>query len=417
MNQEDFENIRGEFYMFWNCSKAVGKPCLVGLLTGNAAVAATNEPDDIIVEKARAAASRLASKAYRGSVKIVESVVTRWQIDQFSRGSYSYVGLEATGADFDVLARPIGHSLFFAGEATCRTHPGTVHGAYISGLRAASETLTSLIGEIEIPYPLIPSKDGSGSRSHYATAASSQVGSSMVTPIPPISKNLSPLGPQYGIRSGGDHNHHSSSLRSSTVPDLPHSDVPHDEYYDDSSDSGAPSKHVDHSKLDLVESALMKLREERISHDNERMRHDLVMELGERPVKPERLGANPFLIFQKDFWEKCRQETDLAKQKASGDANAKAARNEVRAALGKMWREFPEEKKIPYLEATKNIKDENNKKSDEFRKKLRQYDSEAEDFRRRWKEENATEPSSEERRLERILDDANYHNRTKKRKR
>jgi lysine-specific histone demethylase 1 len=56
------------------------------------------------------------------------------------------------------MAKPVGN-LFFAGEHTCGTHPATVHGAYISGLRVASEVLESMIGPIAVPSPLIPPKD------------------------------------------------------------------------------------------------------------------------------------------------------------------------------------------------------------------------------------------------------------------
>jgi monoamine oxidase len=64
-----------------------------------------------------------------------------WQEDPFARGAYSYVlvgGSEARAA----LARPIGTTLFFAGEATdAGGEAGTVTGALQSGLRAAREAL------------------------------------------------------------------------------------------------------------------------------------------------------------------------------------------------------------------------------------------------------------------------------------
>jgi len=71
-----------------------------------------------------------------------------------------------------------------------------------------------------------------------------------------------------------------------------------------------------------------------------------------------------------------------------------------------MWREFPDDKKEPYLEKTKHIKEENEKRSEAFRRKLRQYEADVDDFRKRWKEENATGPSDEEIRLTRILQEA-----------
>lgn len=66
--------------------------------------------------------------------------VTRWGQDSFSLGAYSVVHPGATARQFDALAERV-DSLFFAGEATIREHQGTVHGAYISGIRAAREVL------------------------------------------------------------------------------------------------------------------------------------------------------------------------------------------------------------------------------------------------------------------------------------
>ena len=49
------------------------------------------------------------------------------------------------GADAvqEALAKPVDATLFFAGEATCQGHFGTVHGALMSGQRAAREVLNS----------------------------------------------------------------------------------------------------------------------------------------------------------------------------------------------------------------------------------------------------------------------------------
>jgi monoamine oxidase len=64
-----------------------------------------------------------------------------WQNDPFSRGAYSYGGVDADGAQ-QALASPVENTLFFAGEATDITgHNGTVHGAIASGHRAAKEIL------------------------------------------------------------------------------------------------------------------------------------------------------------------------------------------------------------------------------------------------------------------------------------
>jgi monoamine oxidase len=62
-----------------------------------------------------------------------------WATDPFTRGAYSYAvaGFESGP---EQLARPVAHTLFFAGEATAEAL-GTVHGALASGVRAATEIL------------------------------------------------------------------------------------------------------------------------------------------------------------------------------------------------------------------------------------------------------------------------------------
>ncbi|MSO79756.1 MAG: FAD-dependent oxidoreductase [Acidimicrobiia bacterium] len=74
-------------------------------------------------------------------------VFTRWATDPFSLGSYSFIGVGASNADRESLAEPLGdgapHPLLFAGEATSAKYAVTVHGAYLSGQRAAQEVRDS----------------------------------------------------------------------------------------------------------------------------------------------------------------------------------------------------------------------------------------------------------------------------------
>ncbi|MBJ7458664.1 MAG: FAD-dependent oxidoreductase [Thermoleophilaceae bacterium] len=64
---------------------------------------------------------------------------TRWAADPWSSGSYSFLPVGATPADRRALAVPVGGRVFFAGEATARQNPATVHGAVASGRRAADQ--------------------------------------------------------------------------------------------------------------------------------------------------------------------------------------------------------------------------------------------------------------------------------------
>lgn len=49
----------------------------------------------------------------------LQAVLTRWASDPMTYGSYSSVGVGSTGpADYEVMSRPLGSRVFFAGEAT-----------------------------------------------------------------------------------------------------------------------------------------------------------------------------------------------------------------------------------------------------------------------------------------------------------
>jgi hypothetical protein len=155
LRPEDYTTKRGRFYLFWNCLKTSGKPVLVALMAGDAAHYAEASSDDQIV---REVTDRLDAMFAPNPVPLPsEAIVTRWRRDPFARGSYSYVGPKTQAGDYDVMARSHG-PLHFAGEATCGTHPATVHGAYLSGLRAAAEVAEAIIGPIRMPHPLVEKK-------------------------------------------------------------------------------------------------------------------------------------------------------------------------------------------------------------------------------------------------------------------
>lgn len=66
---------------------------------------------------------------------------TRWRMDPYARGAYSYLAKGSKPEDRKTLAAPAHGSLFFAGEATSSDFPATVHGAFLSGRRASDEII------------------------------------------------------------------------------------------------------------------------------------------------------------------------------------------------------------------------------------------------------------------------------------
>jgi monoamine oxidase len=67
-----------------------------------------------------------------------KGAATAWASDPFARGAYSHCVPGRYGARA-VLTRPVGGRLVFAGEHTEQSAYGTLHGAHLSGLRAAAD--------------------------------------------------------------------------------------------------------------------------------------------------------------------------------------------------------------------------------------------------------------------------------------
>ena len=66
-----------------------------------------------------------------------------WGNDPYSLGAYAYSPVGGSEEDFDVMAEPVGGRLLFAGDAAESEAPGTLRGAYLSGLREAQRIIDS----------------------------------------------------------------------------------------------------------------------------------------------------------------------------------------------------------------------------------------------------------------------------------
>ncbi|KAJ4785713.1 hypothetical protein LUZ62_036959 [Rhynchospora pubera] len=136
VNQE--RRKRGEFFLFYGYHTVAGGAVLIALVAGEAA-----QEFEMVdpVDSLNSVLLVLRGIYSRRGVMVpdpIQSVCTRWGGDPFSYGSYSHVRVGSTGADYDILSESLFDRLFFAGEATCRQYPATMHGAFMSGLREAS---------------------------------------------------------------------------------------------------------------------------------------------------------------------------------------------------------------------------------------------------------------------------------------
>lgn len=125
---------------FYTLDQALGAPILFGFTAGSQAKR-FEKLNDAAITKYTMTRFR---KIFGRSIPDPEAIIqTQWNTDPYTYGSYSYMSVNSKTAYYDTMAAPIDDRVFFAGEATHRTYPGTVHGAYLSGLREATRVIQS----------------------------------------------------------------------------------------------------------------------------------------------------------------------------------------------------------------------------------------------------------------------------------
>jgi len=128
----------GEWSQWLNLARLTGKPILLGFNAGHYGGLIEAMSDQEIVNGAMKRLKLLFGDQIPAPV---DYQITRWSSDPFSFGGYSFNRIGSTPAMRDQLAAPVDGKLFFAGEATHRQLFATVHGALLSGMRAANEAL------------------------------------------------------------------------------------------------------------------------------------------------------------------------------------------------------------------------------------------------------------------------------------
>jgi monoamine oxidase len=114
--------------------------CLVGLAVGNAGLLLEALTDAEIMGRTTSQLRTMFGSATPAPRKIN---ISRWTLDPLSGGSYSFAGVGSSPEDFGTLGSTISGKLYFAGEHTSTSYRGTVHGAYLEGMRAAEAILGS----------------------------------------------------------------------------------------------------------------------------------------------------------------------------------------------------------------------------------------------------------------------------------
>jgi lysine-specific histone demethylase 1 len=341
LDPKDYENKRGRFYLIWNASKTSGRPMLIALMAGHAAYDAEYTGTETLMDEVT---DRLRGVFGPKVPKPIEVIVTRWRRDRFTRGTYSYVARDTLPSDYDTMARPVGN-LHFAGEATCGTHPATVHGALLSGLRVASDVIEAMVGPVDVPEPLVDAvmikqETVNGMSISKSTPTSSRGrpsisvdtrGRYQATPTQPyIKSEFSSATPLSGIAPA-------------TKPSRPHFVL---------QPAGPPAQSVCASDVSFWTPSSSS-KGYSASEREATTLAKIHSQIGDRPLRPSRPGVNPFLIYTKEKWEECKAFCNSGDSSLATSPNkapsAPASRDMIRQTIGKWWKAASEEDKRPYL--------------------------------------------------------------------
>jgi monoamine oxidase len=123
-----------------NLAPQTGVPALIGFVAGAPALALEAQADAELQALALAGARSMHEGELPAPTLFAR---TAWGKDPFALGSYSSIGVGGSRADCDTLAQPVSPHLYLAGEHTHGAHQGTVHGALLSGQRAAAQVLAT----------------------------------------------------------------------------------------------------------------------------------------------------------------------------------------------------------------------------------------------------------------------------------
>lgn len=129
---------KGKFNYFLNIKKFTPSNGLMTFAFGDYATVTESLTDNQVINEIMLNLKSIYGNSIPNPTNFLR---TKWGQNINSFGAYSYPTNGSTSGDFDTLANEVNNKLFFAGEHTERKYRGTVHGAYLSGIREADKII------------------------------------------------------------------------------------------------------------------------------------------------------------------------------------------------------------------------------------------------------------------------------------
>lgn len=131
-------NTKGKFNYFLNIKKFTPSNGLMTFAFGDYATVTESMTNNQIINEIMLNLKSIYGNSIPNPTNFLR---TKWGQNINSFGAYAYPTNGSTSANFDTLANEINNKIFFAGEHTEREYRGTVHGAYLSGIREADKII------------------------------------------------------------------------------------------------------------------------------------------------------------------------------------------------------------------------------------------------------------------------------------
>ncbi|MDX1640911.1 MAG: FAD-dependent oxidoreductase [Balneolaceae bacterium] len=129
---------KGKFNYFLNVKKFSPENALMTFAFGDYATTTESMSDSDVINEIMIHLQSIYGSSVPNPTNMLR---TKWGQNINSYGAYSFATNGTTSADFDTLSESVNNKLFFAGEHTIRDYRGTVHGAYLSGIREADRII------------------------------------------------------------------------------------------------------------------------------------------------------------------------------------------------------------------------------------------------------------------------------------
>lgn len=132
---------KGKFNYFLNVDKFIDRSADVSALMtfafGEYSKQTEQMSDQAVIEEIMQHLQIIYANNHTPLPKPTGFLRTRWSSNPNAYGAYSFSTVGIGNWAFEAFEEPIENKIYFAGEHTIRDYRGTVHGAYLSGIRAA----------------------------------------------------------------------------------------------------------------------------------------------------------------------------------------------------------------------------------------------------------------------------------------